>query len=150
MTKVIRLTSRFLICGWLFCILTSERVLRMPFAGWNQFFDGKTTFSFNNGIFAFFKNFMMKIDEKYIVFWRLLIILDWSLNRFIKSWIEGLLLLLLMLLLLLLLLLLLDILLLDTCRENSKFCVKKLFWPANCVWSTHLLVEIHNSWLGEF
>ena len=26
------------------CILTSERVLRTPFAGQNQFFDAKTTF----------------------------------------------------------------------------------------------------------
>ena len=30
------------------CILTSERGLRMPFAGRNQFFDAKTTFSVTN------------------------------------------------------------------------------------------------------
>ena len=29
---------------YLLCISTSQRVLRTPFAGWNQFFDAKTTF----------------------------------------------------------------------------------------------------------
>ena len=46
--KVIRqsfqkVLSKIYATSYLLCISTSERVLRMPFAGWNQFFDAKTT-----------------------------------------------------------------------------------------------------------
>ena len=48
------------------CILTSQRVLRMPFAGWNHFFDPKTTFSGN------FYDKMFKKSKKVFICSRLL------------------------------------------------------------------------------
>ena len=36
--------SYFLSGVCVLCVLTNKRVLRTPFAGWNQFFDAKTTF----------------------------------------------------------------------------------------------------------
>ena len=60
----------------LLCISTSERVLRMPFADQNQFFDVKTTFcillshkmhDFERLSFNFFVNFVPLVTEKIVL-----------------------------------------------------------------------------------